>query len=396
MKELSRIAMDVQASSTMAIDALYKQMKAEGRDVLGFAAGEPDFPTPRHIKDAGIQAIETNYTKYTAASGAPELKQAICRRMKADWGLDYQPGQTVVSSGAKHMVYLALRAIVNPGDEVILPTPAWVSYYELIRMTGGVPVTVSASEAEEFKLSPAKLEGAITTKTKAIILNNPSNPTGMVYDRAQLQALADVCVKHDLYIISDEIYCSLIYDGGSFTSVASLGEAVKERTILINGVSKSYAMTGWRIGYALAPENITRIMSNYVSHSTGSPCAISQKAAMAALDASQEEVETMRRAFEERRNYMVTRMNAMQGISCLKPEGAFYVMMNIKDLLGKTVGGTAIRSGTDFSTALLQKAMVATVPGEGFFAPGFVRWSYANSMENIQKGLDRLEEFLNG
>ena len=271
MKELSRIAMDVQASSTMAIDALYKQMKAEGRDVLGFAAGEPDFPTPRHIKDAGIQAIETNYTKYTAASGAPELKQAICRRMKADWGLDYQPGQTVVSSGAKHMVYLALRAIVNPGDEVILPPPAWVSYYELIRMTGGVPVTVSASEAEEFKLSPAKLEGAITTKTKAIILNNPSNPTGMVYDRAQLQALADVCVKHDLYIISDEIYCSLIYDGGSFTSVASLGEAVKERTILINGVSKSYAMTGWRIGYALAPENIARIMSNYVSHSTGSP-----------------------------------------------------------------------------------------------------------------------------
>lgn len=396
MKELSRIALDVQASSTMAIDALYKQMKAEGRDVLGFAAGEPDFPTPRHIKDAGIQAIETNYTKYTAASGAPELKQAICRRMKADWGLDYQPGQTVVSSGAKHMVYLALRAIVNPGDEVILPTPAWVSYYELIRMTGGVPVTVSASEAEEFKLSPAKLEGAITTKTKAIILNNPSNPTGMVYDRAQLQALADVCVKHDLYIISDEIYCSLIYDGGSFTSVASLGEAVKERTILINGVSKSYAMTGWRIGYALAPENITRIMSNYVSHSTGSPCAISQKAAMAALDASQEEVETMRRAFEERRNYMVTRMNAMQGISCLKPEGAFYVMMNIEDLLGKTVGGTVIQSGTDFSTALLQKAMVATVPGEGFFAPGFVRWSYANSLENIQKGLDRLEEFLNG
>lgn len=396
MKELSRIAVDVQASSTMAIDALYKQMKAEGRDVLGFAAGEPDFPTPRHIKDAGIQAIETNYTKYTAASGAPELKQAICRRMKADWGLDYQTGQTVVSSGAKHMVYLALRAIVNPGDEVILPTPAWVSYYELIRMTGGVPVTVPASEAEDFKLSPAKLEGAITPKTKAIILNNPSNPTGMVYDRAQLQALADVCVKHDLYIISDEIYCSLIYDGGSFTSVASLGEAVKERTILINGVSKSYAMTGWRIGYALAPENIARIMSNYVSHSTGSPCAISQKAAMTALDASQEEVETMCRAFEERRNYMVARMNAMEGIFCLKPEGAFYVMMNIEGLLGKTVGGTGIRSGTDFSTALLQRAMVATVPGEGFFAPGFVRWSYANSMENIQKGLDRLEEFLNG
>lgn len=396
MKELSRIAMDVQASSTMAIDALYKQMKAEGRDVLGFAAGEPDFPTPRHIKDAGIQAIETNYTKYTAASGAPELKQAICRRMKADWGLDYQPGQTVVSSGAKHMVYLALRAIVNPGDEVILPTPAWVSYYELIRMTGGVPVTVSASEAEEFKLSPAKLEGAITPKTKAIILNNPSNPTGMVYDRAQLQALADVCVKHDLYIISDEIYCSLIYDGGSFTSVASLGEAVKERTILINGVSKSYAMTGWRIGYAMADLKVAKVMSNFLSHSTGSPCAISQKAAMTALDASQEEVETMRRAFEERRNYMVTRMNAMKGISCLKPEGAFYVMMNIEDLLGKTVGGTVIQSGTDFSTALLQKAMVATVPGEGFFAPGFVRWSYANSMENIQKGLDRLEEFLNG
>lgn len=250
MKELSHIAMGVRASTTMAIDSLYKQMKAEGQDVIGFAAGEPDFPTPSHIKDAAFQAIRDNYTRYTPASGDLDLKTAICARMKVDCGVEYAPNQVVVSSGAKHLVYLALRAIVNPGDEVILPTPAWVSYYELIRMVGGTPVMVSATEDEDFKLSPQKLEGAITSKTKAIILNNPSNPTGMVYDAVQLKALADVCVKHDLYIISDEIYCNLIYDGKPFTSVASLSQEVKEHTILINGVSKSYAMTGWRIGYA--------------------------------------------------------------------------------------------------------------------------------------------------
>ena len=395
MKELSHIAMGVRASTTMAIDSLYKQMKAEGQDVIGFAAGEPDFPTPSHIKDAAFQAIRDNYTRYTPASGDLDLKTAICARMKVDCGVEYAPNQVVVSSGAKHLVYLALRAIVNPGDEVILPTPAWVSYYELIRMVGGTPVMVSATEDEDFKLSPQKLEGAITSKTKAIILNNPSNPTGMVYDAVQLKALADVCVKHDLYIISDEIYCNLIYDGKPFTSVASLSQEVKEHTILINGVSKSYAMTGWRIGYALAPPEIAKLMTNFDRHSTGSPCAISHTAALTALTASQEAVAVMKAAFEERRNYMVERMNAIEGVSCIKPEGAFYVMMNIEKLIGKTIGGVLIQSGEDFATEFLKQGLVALVPGEGFEAPGFIRWSYAASMENIREGLDRLERFLN-
>jgi len=394
VKELSRIAQSIHASSTMAIDSLFKQMKAEGQDVIGFAAGEPDFPTPDHIKQAGIQAIRDNYTKYTAASGAPELKQAVCQRTKADIGVEYTPDQVVISSGAKHILYLALRALIDPGDEVILPTPAWVSYYELIRMMGGVPVTVPATEAEDFKLTPEKLERAITPKTKAMILNNPCNPTGMVYDKAQLEALIRVCVERDIYIISDEIYACLMYDGKAFTSVATFGEEVRQRLVLVSGVSKAYSMTGWRIGYGLTRPDIAKIMANYVSHSTSSPCAISQKAALAALTQSQEQVATMRQAFEKRRNYMVERMNAMEGVSCIKPEGAFYVMMNIQKLLGKTIGGMEINSGEDFATAFLKQGLVALVPGEGFQAPGFVRWSYAASMENIKEGLDRLERFL--
>lgn len=394
MKELSKIAAGIHDSATMHIDSLYKQMKADGLDVIGFAAGEPDFPTPDHIKEAAFQAIRDNYTRYTPASGSPELKKAACQRMKEDIGVEYAPNQVVISSGAKHLVYLALRALVNPGDEVILPTPAWVSYYELILMVGGTPILIETAEDEDFKLTPVALEAAITDKTKAIILNNPSNPTGMVYDAAQLKALADVCVKHDLYIVADEIYYGLVYDGKPFTSIAALGEEIKKHVVLINGVSKSYAMTGWRIGYALAEPNIAKIMANYVSHSTGSPCAISQKAAVTALTASQEEIKVMRDAFQARRDYMVKRMNAMEGISCLKPEGAFYVMMNIKSLLGKTISGVKINSDSDFCSAFLEKGLVATVPGSSFSAPGFVRWSYANSMENIKAGLDRLEEFL--
>lgn len=394
MKELSRIARGVRASTTMAIDSLYKQMKAEGQDVIGFAAGEPDFNTPDHIKEAAYQAIRDNFTRYTPASGMVELKQAACDRMKADCGVDYIPAQVVIASGAKHMVYLALRALVNPGDEVILPTPAWVSYYELIRIVGGIPVMLPASEEEDFKITPEKLEQAITARTKAIILNNPSNPTGMVYDAGQLQALADVCVRHDLYIIADEIYYGLLYDGKTFTSIASLGEEVKRRTILVNGVSKSYAMTGWRIGYAMAEPEIAKLMADYVSHSTGSPCSISQRAAMAGLTASQEEVYTMREAFQARRDYMVKRMNRIPGVSCIRPEGAFYVMMNIQKLIGRTLGGVTIRDDNDFATAFLKQGLVAVVPGEGFGAPGFVRWSYATSMENIKEGLDRLDCFL--
>lgn len=396
MKELAQIASAVQASSTMAIDALAKQMKAEGVDVAGFGAGEPDFNTPDHIKAAADQAIADNVTRYTPASGTVALKQAVCQRMKEDCGLDYKPSQVVVTSGAKHCVYIALRALVDPGDEVILPAPFWVSYLELIKMVGGVPVVVTAQESAGFKMTAEQLAAAITPRTKALILNNPSNPTGMVYSQEELAAIARVCVERDIYVISDEIYYGLLYDGVKSVSFASLGEDVKERTILINGVSKSYAMTGWRIGYLLSNEKIAKVMGNFLSHSTGSPSSVSQAASVAALNGPQDCVEEMRRAFEERRNYIVSRVNAIDGVSCIKPQGAFYIMMNVEKQLGRTLHGELIKTGDDFSAALLKHGLVATVPCSGFGAPSFVRWSYATSMENIKKGMDRLEEFLKG
>lgn len=396
MKELAQIASAVQVSSTMAIDALAKQMKADGVDVIGFGAGEPDFNTPDHIKAAADRAIAGNLTRYTPASGALALKEAVCQRMREDCGVEYKPSQVVVSTGAKHCVYLALRALVNPGDEIILPAPYWVSYLELIKMVGGRPVVILSEEKERFKMSAEQLAAAITPKTKALILNNPGNPTGMVYSREELEAIAKVCVEKDIYVISDEIYYGLLYDGAQFVSASALGNKMKERTILINGVSKSYAMTGWRIGYLLASEQIAQVLGNYVSHSTGSPCTVSQAAAVAALIGSQDCVEEMRQAFEMRRNYLVDRINRMDGVSCLKPEGAFYVMMNVKKLLGTTICGQRIQNSDAFSTALLKFGLVATVPGSGFGADGFVRLSYSTSLEHIEKGMDRLEMFLNG
>lgn len=395
MKELSQLASAVQISSTMAIDALSKQMTADGIDVAGFGAGEPDFNTPEHIKAAADRAIAENITRYTPASGTAALKEAVCRRMKEDCGLDYNPSQIVVTSGAKHCVYLALRALVNPGDEVILPAPFWVSYLEMIKMAGAKPVIVTAGEDAGFKITAEQLEAAVTPNTKALIINNPCNPTGMVYSREELEAIARVCVDKDIYVISDEIYYGLMYDGRQFVSIAALGSEVKERTILINGVSKSYAMTGWRIGYLLANEKIAKVLSNFVSNSTGSPCTISQEAAVAALNGPQDCVEEMCRAFEKRRNYIVERMNRMDGVSCIQPEGAFYVMMNMEKLIGRTIHGKLIQTADDFCAALLKYGLVAAVPGGGFGAPGFVRWSYATSMDNIKKGMDRLEEFLN-
>ena len=394
MKELSTIAQAVQASTTMAIDALFKQMKADGVDVIGFGAGEPDFNTPDEIKAAGIAAIENNVTRYTPAAGTVELRKAICARMLADCGISYQPNQVVATNGAKHAVYLALRALVNPGDEVILPAPYWVSYYELIKMVGGVPVVVTATEAEHFKITPEKLSAAITSKTKCLILNNPSNPTGMMYGEEELRGIADVCVKNDLYVISDEIYYGLVYDNRKFVSFAALSPDVWERTIIINGVSKSYAMTGWRIGYACANDQVAKVMANYVSHSTGSASSISQKASVTALTAPQDKIEEMRREFEARRNYIVERMNQIPGVSCIRPEGAFYVLMNLEQLIGRTIHGVEITNDDVFADAFLKCGLVAVVPGSGFGAPNFVRWSYATSMENIKEGLDRLEKFL--
>jgi aspartate aminotransferase len=309
-------------------------------------------------------------------------------------GLDYEPANIVCSSGAKHCLYVALRAIINPGDEVIIPVPAWVTYNEMVQMVSGVPVTIRCTEAENFKLTPDKLEAAITENTKCVMLNNPSNPTGMLYNKEELQALADVCVKHDLFIIADEIYYKLLYDGREFTSIASLGEKVKELTIIINGVSKSYAMTGWRIGYIAADKRISSVITRYLSHSTGNPSAPAQGASVAALMAPQDTVEEMRKAFEVRRDYMVERMNKIPGVSCLKPEGAFYVMMNISELIGKTIHGQVINNADDFGDIFLKEGLVCIVPCTGFGDPNFLRWSYATSMENIEEGLNRLEKFL--
>lgn len=396
MKELSKIALAIQPSATMAIDTLFKQMKADGVDVIGFGAGEPDFATPDHIKLAGISAINNNDTRYTPSVGTVELRKAISERLKTDCGLDYPVNQIAVSNGAKPCVYAALRALVNPGDEIIIPAPYWVSYSELTCMCGGVPVILDASEADDFKITAEKLAAAITPKTKAVIINNPSNPTGMMYSRKELEEIARVCVEGDIYVISDEIYYHLVYDGHEFVSFASLGEEVKERTLLINGVSKSYAMTGWRIGYVCANKEVSRVIANYIGHCTGPACAVSQKAAAMALTSSQESVEVMRLAFERRRNYMVERMNKIEGVSCIKPHGAFYVMMNIEKIIGKELFGTVIKNADDFGSLFLNYGKVAVVPGTSFGAPTFVRWSYATSIENIKEGLNRLERFLKG
>lgn len=394
MKPVSKIAEAVRASTTLAVDSLAKQMKADGLDVVGFGTGEPDFNTPDNINMAGIRAICDGKTKYTPAAGIIPLRKAIAQRLKEDCGVDYDYTQIVVASGAKHSVYIALAAITNPGDEIIIPAPFWVSYYEMVRMVGGTPVIVEAGEEQNFKITAQQLEAAITEKTKCLMLNNPSNPTGMIYSADELRAIADVCVKHDLYILADEIYYQLIYDGIEFTSIASLGEEVKERTLLINGVSKSYAMTGWRVGYCAANKTLAKIMSNFLSHSTGAPSTISQWASVEALTGPQEGIEAMRLAFLERRDYIVKRINSISGVSCIVPNGAFYVMMNIEQLIGKTLGGKLIENDDDFAVALLEKALVAVVPCSGFGMKNFVRWSYAASMENIEKGLDRLEKFV--
>lgn len=394
MKAISKIAAAVSPSATLAVNALAKKMRAEGKDVVGFGTGEPDFETPDRISYAGIRAICDGQTKYTPVAGIVPLRKAVCKRLKEDYDLDYDETQVVVASGAKHSVYLALAVLVDPGDEVILPAPYWVSYYEMIRLVGGVPVVVTAGEDQNFKITAEQLEAAITEKTKAVMINNPSNPTGAIYTKEELQALADVCVRHDLFIIADEIYDKLIYDGARFTSIPTLGEDVKAHTILINGVSKTYSMTGWRVGYAVAEKPVASAMSSYASHSTGAPATMAQYAAQEALEGPQDEVEAMRKVFEERRNYLVSRMNAMDGVSCLTPNGAFYVMMNLEQLFGKTIDGEVIATADDFARLFLEKSMVAVVSCTAFGAPSFVRWSYATSMENIQKGMDRLEQFL--
>ncbi|MDR3310890.1 MAG: pyridoxal phosphate-dependent aminotransferase [Oscillospiraceae bacterium] len=395
MKPISTLAEGVAPSATLAVDSLAKQMKADGKPVIGFGTGEPDFDTPQNIKDAAVAAIAAGKTKYTAASGIAELKKAVCARLREDCGPGYAPAEIVIASGAKHSFYAALRALLNPGDEAVIPAPYWVTYPEAVKMCGAVPVIVAADESAGFKITAAQLEAAVTPKTKLFIINNPSNPTGMLYSEAELRALADVCVRHDLYIVADEIYYKLVYSG-KFTSIASLGADIKERTVLINGVSKSYAMTGWRIGYSASSASLARVMENYLSHSTSAPSTVSQWAAVEALAGDQTSVEAMRLEFVRRREYIVRRVNEIPDLSCITPDGAFYVMINVSRLFGRTTGGAAIANADDFALALLERKLVALVSCESFGAPGFVRMTYAAGMDDIAEGLDRIAEFVAG
>ena len=382
-------------SPTLAIDAKFKQMKADGLNVVGFGAGEPDFDTPNHIKQAAIDAIKAGKTKYTPASGTPALKQAICDKFARDNGLSYTPANIVVSNGAKHSLINVFGAILNPGDEVIIPAPFWVSYPEMVKYNDGVPVIIHTKEENKFKFSPEQFRAAITPKTKALVLNSPSNPTGMVYTEDELRAIADIAVENNIFVVSDEIYEHLIYGGKKHVSIASLGEKIKDLTIIINGVSKTYAMTGWRIGFTASSEKIAKLMSNVQSHTTSNPNSIAQEATIAALNGPKEELDAMIKEFDSRRQYMVERINAVEGVSCTAPDGAFYVMMNIEKLIGTTIKGKVINSADDFSEVFLAEQLVAVVSGVGFDAPNYVRWSYATSKENIKEGIDRLEKLHN-
>ena len=365
----------------------------EMKDAISLGVGEPDFVTPWHIRDAGIYSLEKGFTKYTSNAGMAELRREIAAYLNRRFGLQYDfAHQIVVTVGGSEAIDLALRCILNPGDEVIIPVPSFVCYGPLTSMAGGTPVYVELKAENEFRLTAAQLRAALTPRTKAVVLPFPSNPTGGILERADLKELAGVLKDTNAMVLSDEIYAELTY-GQKHVSPANLPE-LYDRTIVVNGFSKSHAMTGWRIGYACANDVIAKVMANYVSHSTGSPVAISQRAAAVALSGSQVEIETMRQAFEQRRNYIVERMNAIPGVSCIQPEGAFYVMMNLEQLLGKTIHGVEITNDDVFADAFLKYGLVAVVPGSGFGAPNFVRWSYATSMENIKEGLDRLEKFL--
>lgn len=391
---LSSKNMAISPSPTLSIDSKFKEMKANGIDVVGFGAGEPDFDTPEHIKQAAIDAINGGFTKYTPASGTVELKKAVAEKFRRDNGLIYDTDQIVISNGAKHSLMNAFDAILNPGDEVIIPAPFWVSYPEIVKLADGVPHYIYTKEEDNFKFTAEQLKAAINPKTKAMIMNSPSNPTGMVYTQDELAEIAKVCVENQIYVIADEIYEKLIYDNYKHTSIASFGDEIKDLTITINGVSKSYAMTGWRIGYAAANKQIAKIMGNIQSHAASNPNSIAQKAAVAALNGPQDSMEKMRTVFEQRRDYMVDRINNISDVSCIKPHGAFYVMMNIKKLYNKELYNRVIDSADTFAELFLEKAKVAVVPGTGFGADGYVRWSYATSLENIKEGLDRLEKFL--
>ncbi len=390
----SRKAENITPSVTLAITTKAKELSSAGVDVVSFGVGEPDFNTPRHIIDAAIKAMEEGKTKYTATPGIPELRKAICEKFKKDNGLTYTPDQIVVSTGAKQCLANAFLATLNPGDEVLIAAPYWVSYPELVKLADGVPVVVNTTEETMYKFSQESLEDAVTDKTKAIVLNSPNNPTGTIYEKEELEMIAEFAKEHDLIIIADEIYEKLIYDGKEHISIASLSEDAYKRTIVINGLSKAFAMTGWRIGYLAADKKIAKLMSSIQSHMTSGTNSITQYAAVAALEGDMTEMRNMVKEFDKRRNYMLERIEGMEDITCISPSGAFYVMLNIGQYLGKAISGIKVANSVEFADKLLDEEKVAVVPGAGFGLDSYVRLSYATSMEEIKKGLDRIENFL--
>jgi len=397
VKGIAKRALAIKPSPTLATAAKAKALKAQGYDVVDFGVGEPDFDTPDNVKEAAMRAIRSGFTKYTPASGTDELKEAVVEKLGKDNGLEYERSQIIISCGAKHSLYNIAEALFDPRDEVIIPSPYWVSYPDQVLLNDAKPVIVKTTEKEGFKLSAKKFEKAITKKTKAIVLNSPSNPTGLAYDAKTLEEIAAIAVKRGIYVISDEIYEKLIYDGFRHVSIASLGPEIKNLTIVVNGVSKSHAMTGWRIGYAAGPKDVITAMANIQSQSTSNPTSISQKAAVEALRGPQDFIVTMNVEFDKRRRYMVDRLNKINGVSCLMPVGAFYAFPKISSFFGKrTPNGTTIRNSADLAVYLLEDAKVALVSGDAFGAKDHIRLSYATSMENIVKGMDRIEETLHG
>lgn len=392
--ELSRKAQAIEPSLTLAITAKAKEMKEKGIDVISFSAGEPDFNTPKNIINAAIKAMEDGNTKYTSVNGILQLREAICKKFKDDNGLEYNPSQIVVSTGAKQSLANTFLAMLNPGDEVIVSTPYWVSYPELIKLADGKPVFVEGDEKSNYKFTKENLEKAVTAKTKAIVLNTPNNPTGTIYNKEELEVIADFAKKYNIIIISDEMYEKLIYDNENHISIASLSKDAYERTIVINGLSKSYAMTGWRIGYCAASEKIAKLMISIQSHVTSNVCSITQYAALEALNGPQDEITKMINEFEKRRNYMINRIESIDNLSIVKPKGAFYIMINIENCLGKEINGKILNDSMEFCASLLENEKLAVIPGKAFGLNNYIRVSYATSMEAIKEGLNRIESFI--
>lgn len=385
----------ISPSLTLAITAKAKALKEQGEPVISFGVGEPDFNTPDFIIEAAKTAMDKGFTKYTPSSGLLPLRKAICEKFQKDNGLSYEPSQIIVSNGAKHSLFNACFATIEEGDEVIIPAPYWLTYPELVRVCGGVPVVVNTAKENGFKMTVEQLKAAITSKTKMLIFTSPSNPTGAVYTKEEIDQIAAVCEENEILVLADEIYEKLVYDGAKAYSIANYSEKMKDLTITVNGVSKTYAMTGWRIGYLAAPKDIAKAIDSFQSHGTSNPNSIAQHATIAALNASAESVDKMVAVFAERRIAMMKKLDTMKGISYVKPYGAFYVMLVIDDLYGKKIGDKTIENSIDFAAELLENKKVAVVPGISFGAPDCVRLSYSLSMEDMLEGLDRIEAFVN-